>query len=101
MQGCITNDQPGIVLSIAELLDIRELGVGGNERGLSVPHVFEQQLQEGNTRHGALADEHSAALQLRRRTLREEDDAAHWSVAGDREVREEQVSLGVTRVLDG
>src|SRR5437870_13326383 len=90
MERGVADDEPRIVILVAELLDVRQLGIRRDERRLGVPDVLEEELDESDTGHRALADEDSSAVQLRRGALGEEDDAPNGAVAGDREIGQQR-----------
>ncbi len=87
--------------SSSEARNVGELGVARSEHGPRVPDVLEQEPREGDARHRAAAD--SSTRRPGERLgghPREEHHTAHGSVAGDREIGEQEVARRVARVLD-
>src|SRR5207244_13442644 len=91
MERGVADDESRVVVLVAELLDVGQLRVRGDERRLGIPDVFEEELDERDTRHRALADEHSPSVKLRRGALGKQHDASNRTVAGNGEVREQQI----------
>jgi hypothetical protein len=44
-QGCVTDDQTRVVRFAIELVEVRELGVSGDELWSDAPDVLEEQLE--------------------------------------------------------
>ena len=99
-QRGVPDDEPRVVRPLGEARDVRELGVRRDERRPRVPDMLEQQLEQRDARHRAAADQHAAAAQLGGGTLGKQHDAAHGTVARDREVGQQQILTRVARILD-
>src|SRR5258708_2788446 len=79
--------------------DITVLRVAGDEARVRVPDILKKQLEQRYTRHRASAYDDVPRAQFRGGTTRKKHDAANRPIAGNGEVRKQQIAIRVARVL--